>query len=137
MRAGWSVRLLRCAVVMGLVLIGLAAGAATDGSAPGSLAWRIGERVGDQGQPIGTLALLIDGRPVTIRRDRPVSYAQIEPGAWSVPAGADLAALGWWAGSGEVVYVIRRAGQVDVYLGLVEEESAGPEFSLIRRLDLE
>lgn len=101
------------------------------------LSWVIRERPDGSGNPRSGLDLKVGDRTVPIRRDQPLSYSPIAPGDWSVPADAEAAVLGWWAGSGEVLYARRVAGIVEVYLGAVEEEGTGPVFAVIRRVDVE
>ena len=86
------------------------------------VAWKISERIDENGNPIGSLSIMVGGVAVPLRTGLQVSYSEIEPGAWLVPLEADIACLGLWAGSGEVLYAIRGDRTVTVLIRRVEEE---------------
>jgi hypothetical protein len=49
---------------------------------------------------------------------------------------ADMAALGWYAGYGEVLYTVRTHDEVKVYYREVEEQVIPPPFELIKRIPI-
>jgi len=55
---------------------------------------------------------------------------------WGVPRQAEVAALGYWAGYGEVLYAVRTADAVEVYHREVEEQVIPPPFTLILRVSI-
>lgn len=98
--------------------------------------WTITETETADGHPVATLGLTVAGREVVLRRDQPLSYAALAPGQWAVPDGAATAALGWWAGRGEVLYAVRHPDRVEVFLRRIEEEDAGETFRRIMTIPL-
>lgn len=120
-------------VCLALLLSVLAAPA----MAGAKLAWVIGETVDDAGNPKSTLGLRVGTRTYELRPRRTVGYSPIEPGAWKVPPEAEIACLGWWAGSGEVLYALRNGEAVEIYLRRIEETEEEPVGHLLKRIPLE
>ena len=71
-----------------------------------------------------------------MRESRPVSYRAIVPGVWHVPAAADLACLGWWAGSGEVLYVTSTESAATVFIRRVGEQEQETVFRILKEIPL-
>ena len=95
--------------------------------------WSFDTREDRDGNPTTRVFLVVGGRRVFILRDV-AQFSVLERKDYSgrdVPATAIAACTGWWAGSGEELYVIRRGRQLIVYIRYLDEQT---ELGRYRRL---
>jgi hypothetical protein len=74
--------------------------------------------------PRGKIFLVVNGRKILLRRAVVGHYSvvdRVEYESRGIPNAAITACSGWWAGSGEILYVIRRRKQMVVYIRYLDE----------------
>ena len=102
-----------------------------------SIRWDTHSTFDDRSGPVGSISLVVGSVVFPLRVDRPVAFKSLAielQARWGVPKEAEIAALGWNAGYGEVLYALRRKDEVQVYFREVEEQIAPPQFKLIKRI---
>jgi hypothetical protein len=91
--------------------------------APPNLAWDFHiQQVGEH--PAGSVFLLVNGVPHKVVPVATANYEQLqrkEYKDYSVPGNAVLAAQSWHAGFGDIVYVLQKPGQLEVYRQEMDE----------------
>ena len=95
--------------------------------------WDFDTRDDSDGNPRIGVYLRVGARRFFILRDT-AQFSVLERkdyGNRDVPASAVAACTGWWAGSGEDMYVIRRGRQLIVYIRYLDEQT---ELGRYRRL---
>lgn len=103
------------------------------------IAWHTDSTFDDRSGPQGSISLQIETKILPLRINRPVAFKPLSRELWikwGIPNEAELAALGYWAGYGEVLYAVRIAGEVQVYHREVEEQASAPPFTLIKRISV-
>lgn len=101
------------------------------------IAWHTNSTFDDRSGPQGSISLQIDSKTLPLRINRPIAFKPLGRELWTkwgIPNQAELAALGYWAGYGEVLYAVRAADEVQVYHREVEEQVSTPPFTLIKRI---
>ncbi len=80
--------------------------------------------------PQAELALIIDGERIPVDT---ISICQVIPtdayASYDIPAGALVAAGGWWAGTGDYFYLSRQGNTVLLMHGWMDEAQATPRFT--------
>jgi hypothetical protein len=105
-----------------------------------SIRWQTDSTFDDRSGPNGSILLVIGSKTFPLKIDRPVAFRPLSREnhvGWGVPMDADIAALGWYAGYGEVLYTLRTHDEVKVYYREVEEQVTPPPFKLIKRIPIE
>lgn len=105
-----------------------------------SIRWHTDSTFDDRSGPNGSISLVIGSKTFPLKIDRPVAFRPLNRenhAGWSVPMDADIAALGWYAGYGEVLYTVRKHDEVKVYHREVEEQVTPPPFKLIKRIPIQ
>lgn len=98
------------------------------------IAWHTDSTFDERSGPKGSISLQIGAETLPLRINRPVAFKPLSREQWNnwgVPRQAEVAALGYWAGYGEVLYAVRTADAVEVYHREVEEQASPPPFTLI------
>lgn len=80
--------------------------------------------------PEGSVHLLINGKDRTIIPDAPGSWWELKRSEYEtyiVPNDALTAAVSWWAGAGDVVYVVRQGDELVLMRRSVDEMEKAPQ----------
>ena len=104
-----------------------------------SIRWQTDSTFDDRSGPNGSISLVIGSNTFPLKANRAVSFrplSQENHRGWGVPMDADIAALGWYAGYGEVLYAVRTHDEVKVYYREVEEQTTPTKFKLIKRIPI-
>lgn len=104
-----------------------------------SIRWQTDSTFDDRSGPTGSISLVIGSKTFPLKIDRPVSFGPLSREnhrEWGVPTDADIAALGWYAGYGEVFYAVRTHDEVKVYYREVEEQATLTQFKLMKRIPI-
>ncbi len=88
----------------------------------------------DPNGPMTNVHLVVDGTTHAIRKDVNAGFGNIEPGQWDVPNDAVAACMGWWAGGGEVLYVMKEGKGYGVYHAIREEQVDSEPFERIQQI---
>lgn len=87
------------------------------------LAWNFQvKRVGEF--PKGQVFLKVDGKDYLVVQDATTNYQQLQRGEYKdyhIPAKALLASYSWHAGFGDIMYVLRKGDQLEVYRQEMDE----------------
>lgn len=104
-----------------------------------SIRWQTDSAFNDRSGPRGSISLVIGSKKYPLKIDRTVAFKQLgreNHAGWGVPMDADIAALGWHAGYGELLYTVRTHDEVKVYYREVEEQVTPLPFKLIKRIPI-
>ena len=96
--------------------------------------WVFDIKQDDTDTPRGKVFLVVNTRKILLRRAVVGNYSVVDRAEYKdrgIPNAAITACSGWWAGSGEILYVIRRRSQLFVYIRYLDE---GVSHSSNRRL---
>ncbi|MBS0661184.1 MAG: hypothetical protein JSR82_23445 [Verrucomicrobia bacterium] len=110
------------------------AGAKAEAATP---TWVFDIKEDAEGTPRGSVSLSVQGRKVVLFTNAIGNYSEVERSEYRrkrIPAKALTACSGWWAGSGEDVYVVRSKGQLSVYKATVDSQGGAGRFRLIRTI---
>lgn len=106
-----------------------------------SIRWDTHSTFDDRSGPVGSISLVLGSAAVPLRTDRPVAFKPLDreqQAVWAgVPNQAVIAALGWHAGYGEVLYAVSTQDEVLVYCREVEEQLPPSPFKIIKRIPLQ
>lgn len=87
------------------------------------LAWNFQvKRMGEF--PKGQVFLKVDGKDYLVVQDATTNYQQLQRGEYKdyrIPAKALLASYSWWAGYGDILYVVRKGDRLEVYQQEMDE----------------
>jgi hypothetical protein len=88
------------------------------------ISWVFDIQKDNEETPRGKVSIFVNGRVILLRPAVVGEYRVVDRTEYKdrgVPAVAITACYGWWAGSGEIVYVIRRKKQLVVYIRYLDE----------------
>lgn len=103
-----------------------------------NVTWQFDTRNDRDGNPNTKVLLNVGGRQVFILRDT-AQFSVLERKDYSshgVPSTAVAACFGWWAGSGEEMYVIRRGRQLIVYIRYLDEQTETGRYRRLKVIPL-
>ena len=107
------------------------------GTAP--IRWLIDSSFNDLSGPSSSISLIKESETFPLRIHSPVAFKPLNrenQAGWGVPKEAVIAALGFWAGYGEVLYAVNTENEVQVYYREIEELVDLPPFKLIKRIPI-
>ena len=87
------------------------------------LAWNFQVKQTD-GHPKGQVFLKVDGRDYLVVQEATTNYQQLKPADYAdyrIPAQAVLAAYSWYAGYGDILYVVPKGRRLEVYRQEMDE----------------
>ena len=93
-----------------------------------AISWVFEIQQDNLGSPAGTVSLLVNGAKHVVLPEASSDYRVLERNDYpanGVPAVAETAAAGWWAGAGDVLYVSRVGDDIHVYRKEIDEEYEG------------
>lgn len=100
--------------------------------------WQFDIRHDRDGNPQSRVFLVVGGRRVFLLRV--VALFRVldrqDYSSRDVPATAITACTGWWAGSGEDLYVIRRNRQLIVFIRSLDEQTPVPAYKRLKVIPL-
>ena len=106
-----------------------------DVAAP-DLAWMFDGHIAD-GAPSFDVYLEVNGTPHMVVNNAETEYRELEPGEgnkWGIPANRLTACTSWWAGHGDVAYVVHEGGKLHIYRALLEEGTETTPFKRIKTI---
>jgi hypothetical protein len=107
-------------------------------SVQANIEWVFDTRNDSDGNPRTGVYLRTGGRRFFILRDT-AQFSVLERqsyGERNIPASAITACTGWWAGSGEDMYVIRRGRQLIVYIRYLDEQTETGRYRRLKAITL-
>ncbi len=102
------------------------------------IAWHTDSTFDERSGPKGSISLQLGSVASPLLTNRPVCFKNLNRenwDGWGIPKDAEIAALGYWAGYGEVIYAVRVGDMIEVYHREVEEQVTPPRFKLIKRIN--
>ena len=100
--------------------------------------WKTTTSYNQNAGPKGSISLKTESGAWLLRENRPVNFKSLPRqhwDQWGIPRSADAAALGYWAGYGEVIYAQRIGHDIAVYYREVEEQMEPQPFTRIKRIN--
>jgi len=79
---------------------------------------------GEYDEPLTEISVIINDKPYVVAKSVMGAGNLLEKGLWpdyKIPANAISACMAWWAGEGDVFYLVRKNGGSQVYHALIGE----------------